>query len=457
MCEQKVRHNNGPLDASGRHKRRANGSGTLCSIKSRAKGSAGEIIGWLALWYVDVAGRKRRISKMIQRSEEVPDVEAARRRLNELTRLGQFHSAEAALLRVKDQLEGLRASKKSYLDSLPALKVEDGFELFKKTRAGRRPCEATLRSYEIQFHVFCQFLKKNFPSVTELRQVTRQIARAYSEHLLSIRTGSTHNRHLTFLNGMTKAIMRHEAELEDESPEVEGETRARIKENPWERIERADAVPQKRRDLSVEETRSLLSKAPDMFKKYLLLLAATGMRKSDALFFTWDHILLDKGLLKYRPRKTHRIFEKKDAWVFVPIIPDLYNAFVRTPVKNRVGFVFPDLVKRFGKSPSLLSYHITKVFKSCGIQTNGVYPNGRKSCLCNCHSFRHGLASIAASVKVENGGSPISLTSVASMLGHQSVDRSFYYTHVSPETLKEQMKAFPKLLEDADVIDVPST
>lgn len=435
-----LRHGNG---TNGR--KRANGTGTL----EKRPG------GWLARWHVrNRQGVMVKVSKLIPKSEEVPDIDAARQKLNELTKENSYFNVEQALLRVQNQLLGIRKDREAYRESLPAMKLDDAFEEFCKTRAGKKAASNTRLMYECQFGRFVRWVKENYPSISEIRQITRPIAREFSDNLLKSFSANTHNKYITLFSAIWNAIIVKEEEdddaigsgfVSDDAP------KARLTINPWKNIEKVDQISHTRRELTAQEIRKLCNAADKPMKLLICLSLEASLRLHDAAMCRWESIDMDRGIIRLRPHKVERRMAAKNEWVTIPILPDLFNLLSEIPVEDRHGYVLPEYAEQYERNPAALSYHISKLFKSCGIQTQGVSASGRKYVIANFHSFRHTFVSIASRYRI-----PMSTIQV--IVGHSSPAMTEHYLHISSETLKQQLSSFPRLLSssDADIIDVSS-
>lgn len=435
------RHGNG-IDG----RRRTNGTGTL----EKRPG------GWLARWYLKNAkGIRIRKSQLIRKSAQIPNVEAARQKLNELTQENAYFNIETALLHVQDQLLGIKKTRMEYLDSLPSMKVEDAWDMFCSTRAGKRAADNTKRMYECQFGRFTKWIAENHPTISEMRQITRPIAREFSEFLIKSFSANTHNKYITLFSAIWEAIMAKEEEENDGRAEnanetgVNGTPKANLTVNPWKNIGKVESAMHTRRELTTQEIRKLCNAADKPMKLLICLSLEGSLRLHDAAMCKWESIDLEQRIIRLRPHKVERKMAIKNEWVTIPILPDLYNMLSEIPVKNRHGYVLPEIAELYEHNSSALSYRITKLFKSCGIETQGTSANGRKYVVANFHSLRHTFVSIASRY-----GIPMSTIQV--IVGHSSPAMTEHYLHISPETLKQQLSSFPRLLSssDSDVIDV---
>ena len=225
--------------------------------------------------------------------------------------------------------------------------------------------------------------------------------------------------------------------------------RARLPLNPWKSIEKVEAIMHTRRELTCDEIRKLCNTAQGSMRLLICISLETSLRLYDAAMLSWESIDMDLGIIRLRPHKVERKMTVKNEGVMIPILPDLYNMLSEVPKDQRHGYVLPDIAEQYEHNPAALSYHISKLFRSCGIETQGISKTGRKYVLANFHSLRHTFVSIASKY-----GIPMSTIQV--IVGHSSPAMTEHYLHLNPETLKNQMSSFPRLLTN-EAIDVSSS
>ena len=407
---------------------RRNSFGTL-----ERRGSGRFLARW---WIADRNGRRFRKSQMLDAS----NVDAARKQLAELTKINAFDSTENALLKTKAQLEGVQKDRMAYLEAQTAMKLEDLWDEYGKTRAGRKPSDETRRMYECQVNRFIKWVKENHPEVTEIREVSRAIARGFSEWLLSLHSNNTHNKYIILLSAIWEAIKAREEESGTNAVDVcvKDAHMVNIGINPWSSIEKEPVAIRSRRELSFDEIDNLYNFADGEMRILVAVGICTGLRLKDALL-SWENIDMQKGVIRIRPHKVEKKMALRDEWIRIPILPDLHDLFSEIPVENRHGYVMPTLTKIYNRSSALLSYRISKIFKASGIETQGKKIHGRKCVNTGFHSLRHTFVSIA----VRHG---IPMATVQNLVGHASEAMTKHYLHLSDASIKEEMKSFPRLL-----------
>ncbi len=452
--KERKRKKNG---ANGR--RRANCTGTL-----ERRGEK-----WLARWWVhDAHGKRIRQAQTITPNEdadrgipyEVGSIDWARTRLQMLTEGNALISREKLIRKNLETLDGVTAELRAVQDGKPALKIEDTWEAFMETRAGRKPSESTRYMYECQFNRFTAWIAANFPDHTEMRHISRKVARAFSDHLLSEYSANTHNKYITLLSGIWDAIARKEEEEADGKTEAEtiadNRPRARLAGNPWRNIEREEAHGHDRRELTIEEVAKVANAAQGEMRLLFAVAVHTGLRLADCALLKWSAVDLVQGFISLIPQKTRRTGRR----VQIPILPTLRRMLLEFPQKARKGYVMPDMAAQYENEQENFSRHIQAVFKGCGIETQTKEEGERRAHVdVGFHSFRHTFVTLAAQAKIP-------LAVVQSIVGHGNPKMTEHYLHVSRETLKREMAAYaPELgqafndaieAEEADAVALPA-
>ena len=176
---------------------------------------------------------------------------------------------------------------------------------------------------------------------------------------------------------------------------------------------------------------------------------------------TWDCIDLDNGLITYIPQKTARKTGYRK--VTLPIKDELYEALLeatkwRSENKKREDYILPKIADRYKRNPSGIQKDVMKIIRcATGVATTASKDrsHGQRKLAANVyslHSFRHTFVSFCA-----NAGVPLAV--VAEIVGHGNPAMTEHYTHISPESKREAIKALPSICitapQDGDVIDEP--
>jgi integrase len=281
-------------------------------------------------------------------------------------------------------------------------------------------------------------MKENHPKITEVKQVTRSMARQYSEWMLATFSGNTHNKYIVLLSAIWDSIKARESE--SDRGNLDDRTVAGISINPWAAIEREPVAIHPRRELTFDEIRKLYDSVSGEMRTLVAVGIYTGLRLKDALL-SWDSIDMEKGIIEIRPHKIERKMALKNEWIRIPILPDLYEILADVPVEKRHGYVMPALTKVYNRSSSLMSYRISSMFRACGIKTHEDVMHGRKKVSVGFHSLRHTFVSIA----VRHG---IPMGTIQNLVGHASEKMTKHYLHLSDESIRAEMRLFPRLLSN---------
>jgi len=283
------------------------------------------------------------------------------------------------------------------------------------------------------------------------------MARSFLSDVLEKHTANTHNKYLTLLSSIWSNIKKKDDESTDEyalGSVISDQTKANLTINPFEGIEKEEVVMHPHRALTVEELRRLYDTATGSLRLAFAIGMMTALRKKDVFLLDWKDVSLEQGFIRTRPFKVRRRLEQKDAWVYIPILPQLHKLLSLIPIEKRMGYVMPDLAQKYLESTSNVSYMVTKVFKDAGITTSVMGNKGRRCVEANYHSLRTSFITLGSSLNGQNG-SPIPLTTLQAIAGHTSIGTTEkHYLNLSPQTLKEQMRSFPNLLSDDETVDI---
>lgn len=383
--------------------RAANGCGTL--IK---RGGC-----YHARW--QVAGKR------IEKSLKTGDLETAKAELQRLSvpRAGQSdrqtlrkiaHVMTSTLPDISDQMR---------LVSLPVTQL---FALFRD--APNRPpvTAATLKSYQCEFNVLCDWLRTNHPNITNARDISQGIADEYAAWRAKTKSANTHNKDLNLFSQTWRTLSQ----------------RYGLDYNPWheDHIARLKLKPNHRRNLTQKECRAILDAATLEEKCILSLSLLAALRMGDAVRITWQDIDLKNKWLTKVQRKTGRP-------VAVPIVPPLaklLNEWREHCGNPEAGFVFPDQVKRLKKetgNTENISRQFRRLFDRAGIKSEATDENGKTFRSASFHSLRHTFITNL----MEAGVNPLLVKEAA---GHSVMATTAGYTHIGEATLRKAISKAAK-------------
>ena len=284
----------------------------------------------------------------------------------------------------------------------------------------------TLRQYEYQVGKLVRGLAEHYPSARTIREVTRDMAEDFAMRLTQAKASpTTFNRYIMLFRLIWRILKE----------------RARLAEDPWDRIARKRLATISRRELTIEELRSVCRAAKGEMSVLFALGLFTGLRVGDAGSLKWNEVDLTRGVIVRVPNKTARRDPKP---VTVPLVPELH-AILTGLKKTRTGeYVLPDTARLLATNYRILMQNIHDLFVGCGIQTRGESKNNRMIApvLVGFNSLRHSFVSIC-----RMAGVPLAV--VESIVGHSNPAMTRHYTHVGIEAATRAVATLPSVMTDA--------
>jgi hypothetical protein len=227
------------------------------------------------------------------------DAEAARKVVMAPFLAGSRAEAERQLLaRVQDaerrQAEAIEAAR-------PVLRITDAWRAYLDSPARPDTGEKTLEQYGIQFRRFAAWMAETHPDFTDLADVTPKVAREYAAHLTATgRSANTFNKYVRLLSLVWRVLGEH----------TDG--------NPWNGIARKRQNGHSRRELTVEELRTVCEAATGDLRLLFALGIYTGLRLGDCSTLRWCEVDIERALIRRVPNKA-----RNNKPVIVPIHPTL--------------------------------------------------------------------------------------------------------------------------------------
>ena len=315
----------------------------------------------------------------------------------------------------------------------PPMPLARVWTAFASPTSGRKPVEkSSLLAYENVWTQFHKWLESERPAVKTLREVTRDVAKAYLDALIGRGvTNKTTNNHLSTLRYIFKV-------LSDE---------AKLPENPWSKFPQLQVMREGRRELTIDELTLVCSKATGEMKTMFCIGLYTGLRLGDCATLKWGEVDLKRGLIRRIPNKIRR---KKGAngLVQISIHPVLHDALSAIPGSKTEGYVLPETsAKYLAGQRSQLTNHIQEHFEACGINTKRDRETGvRRVVEVGFHSLRHTFVSMCAMNNV-----PLSV--VQSLVGHSSPLMTGAYSHSNRLAEQQAVAGLPAI--NGDVTQPP--
>lgn len=343
------------------------------------------------------------------------EAEAERRRLRApaLTRdeLTRARAAQAETERLEARLAGEELAQAPGLEAAWAEYVR---------HPQRRQCSpGTLYMYHGQWERMLEWLRRERPQVRRLDAITPQVAGDYADALRrSGLSATTRNRHIVFLRGMLRLLLRGADPLGGV---------------PLERVRQAS-----RRALTRDELSRLLASAEGDVRSLMVLGAATGLRLGDCCTLMWSEVDDAVGCVRRRTRKT-------GSTVAVPL-----PAPVREALGERgTGAVLPRMAALYASGRSgrdRIAAELRRAWDAAGIEMHEAERQpgrARRAVVTGFHALRHTWVSA-----MSEGGAPPALIQAA--VGHASPAMTEHYTHLTEEGLRSVADAVGRALMPSD-------
>jgi integrase len=323
----------------------------------------------------------------------------------------------------------------------PPLKLADAWAAYLASTERPDTGPDTLRYYQIYWTHFLEWFTEQNPSSTFLRDVHHQAAQAYAAKLTTDKlTGNTYNKHVGFLRLFFRVL---------EAP-------GRITENPFDRIQKKKLRQNSRRELTIAELKTILTKASGELQTLFYIGTFTGLRLGDCCTLKWSEVDLDRQLIRRVPNKTGRSGKP----VLIGIPPVLLAKLQGIPTIGKTGYLLPkyaDLYTRRNtdgvafKQPEISNeirehfhaYNIATVKDGTGFikkidpktgETETVHSGKRGIVEVGFHSLRHTYVSLHA-----EAGTPQAL--IQANVGHRNPAMTAHYTHIGEAAAVQAAKA----------------
>lgn len=302
----------------------------------------------------------------------------------------------------------------------------------------------TLGDYEGYFQAFWDWITKHHADAKHLRDVTVALAAEYAKHLNDKGlAGGTFNKHIQCLALIFRVLS---------SP-------AKLTGNPWNEIQRKRAMAISRRELTVEELRTVCETAKGEMRILLAIGIYTGLRLGDAATLRWGEVDLVRSIIRRIPNKTSRRNAKP---VLIPIHPTLQVMLSEIPKGERREYVLPETAESYLRDSSAPSKRIQAHFSTCGVTLHKpgtgfeMKPDekgklkkvgtGKRAVLeVGFHSLRHSFVSLC-----REANAPLSV--VESIVGHSSPAMTRHYTHTGEVAALAAVSALPSFTGERNAL-----
>jgi len=338
----------------------------------------------------------------------------------------------STLQNIAARIEGRKAELVRLEDERnPPLRLDQAWEAYVDSATRPDSGDYTLKDYGRHLAAFAAWCKERHPAAAALRDVSAAMASEYAAHLVKRKlSGNRYNKAVSALDLVFRILKEP----------------GRLDANPWEKIQRKQVVSQSRRELTVDELRTVIGTATGELKLLFALGIYTGLRLSDCATLRWAEVDLPRGLIRRIPSKTAR---RRPRPVIVPIHPVLGGMLAETPPKARGEYVLPESAVAYQKDTSRFSRRIQDHFKACGVTTHkpGTGPGTSKRAVVEVgfHSMRHSFVSLC-----REANAPLSV--VESIVGHSSVAMTQHYSHTSEAAARAAVLSLPPVIGDTPAL-----
>lgn len=370
---------------------------------------------YIARWTAD--GRR------FSQSTGTADRREAEKRLKELTAIFRMGDDVARADAMAGRLAGMKARLAAMEAARPALSLADAFRRWLESpERADTAGKARLAHCEYIWGLFRDYMKKAFPDVLEMRQVTREHTTGFYATICKRGlSNGTINLYVLTLRGMWRTL------ADDE--------KARLSCNPWERIKARPVVQARRRELTIDELRRIGQAVAGEMRLLFAIGLYTGLRLVDCALLKWDSVDLQRRVVSVIPRKTAR----HNIAVAIPMHGTLAAMLADIPPEARRGYVMPGIADRYTNHNGRFQQDLRCVFEKCGIETRMDAPTGqgtRARVAVGFHSLRHSFVSLMA-----NGGAPLAV--VQRIVGHKAALMTAHYYHESQTALQSAVAILP--------------
>lgn len=263
----------------------------------------------------------------------------------------------------------------------------------------------TLKSKKYDFVKFTDWMTKNYPEITHLHKISKDIAYEFAQGLIDSKvSGKTYNNVKVNLHSIFK-VLRYKAELDI---------------NIWDYVPAISKKTESFRPFTDTEVSKVLevTKNTEWYGACLLSLY-TGLRFADVANMKWETIKTD-NIIDIIPAKTAR-FNKR---VIIPLHSVLMDYFSKLDRNN--DYIFPKIARDYKSGHS----EFAKYLKLAELdQDKNV----------TFHSFRHTFNSRLEHLNIDVG-------TRQKLTGHSTVDMNLIYSHAL-EPLKKAISQLPEIAQ----------
>ena len=333
-------------------------------------------------------------------------------------------------------------------DRNPPVTIETAWTTYLTAPTRPDSGERTASQYEGHYAAFAKWIRRTHPDALALRDVTTAVAGEYAQYLNARGlSANRYNKHVRFLTLLFRVLKEP----------------ARLAANPWEGIQRKRVVTQSRRELTVDELKTVCATAAGEMRLLFALGIYTGLRLGDCATLRWAEVDLRRRIIRRIPGKTARSNPRP---VIIPIHPVLSAMLSESPSTDRGEYVVADTAALYLQDATTLSNRVQAHFTACGVRTikrgtgfsvqkdkdgkeKRIHTGKRAVVEVGFHSLRHTFVSLC-----REANAPLAV--VESIVGHSNPAMTRHYTHVSELAASQAVAALPAVINETN-IEVAST
>lgn len=392
--------------------------------------------------------------KRFRQSLDTTDIKDARAQRARIMAPFTLATEEEVLQTVKQRIQTTTEKQEALTSAhLPQIVIDNTWEAFVSSRNRPDPGLGTLRQYLLQFGRFAAWVKTHHAEIVELRDVSSVVAEEYADDLSNSGvSANTFNKHVRLLMLVFRVLKK----------------RARLRDNPWQDIQRRKEEQNTRRELTSGELQKVVAAAGGELRPLFAIGIYTGMRLGDCATLRWAEVDLNRAIIIRVPRKTGRGRARP---VHIPIhstlaeilreirnSPTPLSAAPRTgnrkePAEARDDYVLPETATDYLARADTVTDRIQSHFEECGIRTHkagtgkqrvkgkgGEYKSVGKRAVVEVgfHSLRHTFVSLCRAANAP-------LAVVEAIVGHSNPAMTRHYTHVGEIAASEAVAALPAI------------
>ena len=335
-----------------------------------------------------------------------------------------------------DLIEAHAKEARGYLEpGRNTLTLADAWDVYSKHPERAMPATVSeQQSYKRTWDDFVTFVGN---SLTQVSQITYDVARRYSEHLKKLpQAVDSHNRKI---NRLKKIFSTLKGYYQGENPFGSATLRRKYREENNLGVHRLGfTAEQEAKLLEVLDDPTKVVRNKDEIRVVFYLGLFTGQRLKDNCLLRWNKVDLTAGKIWVKQFKTGKE-------VVIPIAPQL-KAQLQIALQWKTtaeSYVCPNVAERYchadenGKvrGSDLVDKDVLRVIKWIGVEPS-IKVEGRAKAITvyGYHSLRHSFASHAA----ENG---VPRAVIAAILGDNADIVDHYYTHIGEDALQEAVRS----------------